>query len=175
MERYGTKVLHLAYSFVRNRATAEDLAQEIFIKCYKQLDSFKGDSSLQTWLYRVAVNHCKDHVKSWHYRRVQASEYVSSLIKGQEHGPEEHFLQKAKRDALIEEVLRLPMKYREVIILAYFHELTMNEIGEVCGVNVNTVKSRASKAKELLRKSMAERSGWDGEEIEGSQRKNVQG
>ncbi|PLR96945.1 sigma-70 family RNA polymerase sigma factor [Bacillus sp. T33-2] len=144
MERYGTSILHLAYSFVRNRQTAEDLSQEIFIKCYEKLGTFKGDSAIQTWLYRVAVNHCKDYVKSWHYRKVYVSDYISTMKKGQQNGAENNFFQKVERNELFDDILRLPVKYKEVIVLAYFHELTMSEISIVCGVNMNTVKSRIS-------------------------------
>ncbi|MBT2644638.1 sigma-70 family RNA polymerase sigma factor [Bacillus sp. ISL-41] len=64
MERFGTDVLHLAYSYVRNRQTAEDLAKEIFLKCYKRFDTFKGNLQVQTWLYRIASNHFTDYLKS---------------------------------------------------------------------------------------------------------------
>ncbi|WP_181884468.1 sigma-70 family RNA polymerase sigma factor [Neobacillus piezotolerans] len=97
MDQYGTSILHLAYSFVRNRQTAEDLAQEIFIKCYEKADSFRGESKIHTWLYRIAVNHCKDHIKSWHYRKVHVSEYFSSLLKGQQHGAETQYFAKAEQ------------------------------------------------------------------------------
>ncbi|NHM33834.1 sigma-70 family RNA polymerase sigma factor [Neobacillus terrae] len=166
MDSYGTSILHLAYSFVRNRATAEDLSQEIFLKCYEKLNTFKGDSTIQTWLYRIAVNHCKDYVKSWHYRKVFASEYISKMKKGQENATEIQFIQKTDRAELFDDILRLPVKYKEVIILAYFNELTMNEIGLVYGINVNTVKSRISKAKKILKGFIEERSAENGRSFE---------
>ncbi|RHW39041.1 sigma-70 family RNA polymerase sigma factor [Neobacillus notoginsengisoli] len=175
MDRYGTAILHLAYSFARNRQTAEDLSQEIFIKCYENLDRFRRDSGVQTWLYRIAVNHCKDYVKSWHYRKVHASEFIASLLKGQQDCAETQYFLKEEQDELIEAVFQLPVKYKEVIILAYFHDLTMKEISEVCGVNINTVKSRAAKSKVLLKQILLERSAMNGGTVTGSKDKDAQG
>jgi RNA polymerase sigma factor (sigma-70 family) len=73
MSNYGTQILHLSYSYVRDRQTAEDLTQEIFVKCYEKLHTFNGNSSIETWLYRIAANHCKDYLKSWQFRRVRAT------------------------------------------------------------------------------------------------------
>ncbi|RHW43349.1 sigma-70 family RNA polymerase sigma factor [Neobacillus notoginsengisoli] len=158
IDRYGSAILYLAYSFVQNRQTAEDLSQEIFMKCYEKLNTFKGESSIQTWLYRIAINHCKDYVKSWHYRKVYASEYITKMLKGQENDAEKKLLQKEEQTQLFDYILKLPAKYKEVIILSYFHELTMKEISIVCGVNVNTVKSRLLRAKSFLKKIIVERS-----------------
>ncbi|CEG28831.1 sigma-70 family RNA polymerase sigma factor [Bacillus sp. B-jedd] len=161
--------------FARNRQTAEDLSQEIFIKCYEKLDGFRGEAGIQTWLYRIAVNHCKDYVKSWHYRKVHASEMIASLMPGKQDGAESEYFVRAEQDELIEAVFRLPLKYKEVIVLAYFHDLTMKEISEVCDVNINTVKSRAAKAKDLLKQQLSERGGMNGGKITGGKDENAQG
>lgn len=175
MDRYGTAILHLAYSFVRNRQTAEDLSQEIFIKCYQKLHTFNGNSAIQTWMYRIAVNHCKDYIKSWHYRKVHASEYITTLVKGHQHGPEAHYFTKVDQEELINDIFRLPIKYREVIMLTYFHELSMSEISDVCGVNINTVKARVAKAKKLLKKSITERSPEHGKPIKEPESQDAKG
>ncbi|WP_052342595.1 sigma-70 family RNA polymerase sigma factor [Bacillus sp. EB01] len=175
MDCYGTSILHLAYSYVRNHETAKDLAQEIFIKCYQKLDTFQGESAIQTWLYRIAINHCKDHVKSWHYRKVHTSHFFTSLLKGQQKAAEAEYLDQAGRQELSAAILQLPLKYKEVIILAYFHDMTMNEISAVCEVNANTVKSRIARAKELLKQSITERGGNDGEEITTGKNRDVKG
>lgn len=162
MDRYGSSVLHLAYSYVRNRQTAEDLTQEIFIKCYKKLETFNGDSTLQTWLYKIAVNHCKDYIKSWHFRKIFVTHFFDSFLTDKEVSPEAHYLKKAESEALIENVMKLPVKYREIIFLHYFQDLSQKEITQICDFNLNTVKSRLSRAKELLKRSMEERSEKDG-------------
>ncbi|MBS8265622.1 RNA polymerase factor sigma C [Mesobacillus boroniphilus] len=157
MEQYGTDVLHLAYSYVRNRQTAEDLAQEIFLKCYQKFDTFQGEAQIQTWLYRVASNHCKDYLKSWHHRKVFVSGYISSMLGGQQAGPEKQLIQNAENKELVEAMFKLPVKYREIIYLFYYQEMPQKEIAEVCGLNINTVKSRLTRAKQLLKEILQER------------------
>ncbi|RSD27065.1 sigma-70 family RNA polymerase sigma factor [Mesobacillus subterraneus] len=166
MDRYGTDVLHLAYSYVRNRQTAEDLTQEIFLKCYQKYDTFQGNSQLQTWLYRVASNHCKDYLRSWHHRKVFVSSYISSFLTSHQASPESQLIQDTENQELTEALFQLPVKYREVLFLFYFQECSMKKIADICSLNLNTVKSRLSRAKSLLKEILQERSGDDGEKVE---------
>lgn len=76
MDNYSDDVLHLVFSYVKNRTTAEDLTQEIFIKCYEKLGQFNNKSSIKTWLYRIAINHCKDYLGSWHYRKLNFNDKI---------------------------------------------------------------------------------------------------
>ena len=175
MTEHGTHVLHLAYSYVRNRQTAEDLTQEIFIKCYEKLDTFKGDSTLQTWLYRIASNHCKDYLRSWYHRKIHVTGYISSLLTGSQASPEKQLMDHAENQELGEAMFKLPVKYREVIFLFYYQECTLKEVSEICNLNINTVKSRLTRAKELLKKYLTERGenhGGTSEEVKG---KSVKG
>jgi RNA polymerase sigma-70 factor, ECF subfamily len=169
MDQYGTEVLHLAYSYVRNRQTAEDLAQEVFIKCYEKLESFEGKSGLQTWLYRIAVNHFKDYLKSWHHRKMVVGEYVSSFLHS---GAEEEFLAKAERDEILEAVFQLPVKNREVIYLYYFKDCSQKEISEICGINLNTVKTRMARGKDLLKEIISERGVYYGKGAQKGEKPN---
>lgn len=149
MDQYGTSVLHLAYSYVRNRQTAEDLTQEIFLKCFEKLDTYRGDSGLHTWLYRIASNHCKDYLKSWYFRKTHVTDYISSFFKSSQAGPEEQILQNDEKYQLQNALFSLPIKYREILFLYYYQECSQKEIGAICNLNVNTVKSRLTRAKEL--------------------------
>lgn len=74
MNRYGQDLLRLVYSYVNNKEVAEDLTQDIFVKFYKSLHTFKGKSKLKTWLWRIAINHCKDFLKSWYNKNVIIAE-----------------------------------------------------------------------------------------------------
>jgi RNA polymerase sigma-70 factor, ECF subfamily len=175
MERYGTDVLHLAYSYVRNRQTAEDLAQEIFLKCYQKFDTFEGNSQMQTWLYRIASNHCKDYLKSWHHRKVLVSGYISAKLSGHHEGPESQLVKNTDNKELIEAMFKLPVKYREVIFLFYFQELSQKEIAEVCNLNLSTLKSRLTQAKALLKKILQERGVGLGGTVKEAESRNVEG
>lgn len=70
MNKYGQEVLQLVYSYVNNKEVAEDVTQDIFVKCYKSLHTYKGNSNLKTWLWRIAINHCKDYLKSWYNKKL---------------------------------------------------------------------------------------------------------
>jgi RNA polymerase sigma-70 factor, ECF subfamily len=162
MDRYGTEVLHLTYTYVRNRQTAEDLTQEIFIKCFEKLYTFEGKASIETWLYRITVNHFKDYVKSWYHRKIVVTDYISSFFTAAPHsGADEAFLEKEKKNEVLEAVYHLPLKYREIIFLYYFKEWTQKEISEICELNLSTVKARLIKAKTLLKERMLERGDGD--------------
>jgi RNA polymerase sigma-70 factor, ECF subfamily len=175
MDRYGTAVLHLAYSYVRNRQTAEDLAQEIFIKCYQKYGTFQGNSQIQTWLFRVASNHCKDYIKSWHYKKVSVSNYLHSLVADQHDTPEAELIKNAENQELTEALFQLPLKYREPLFLFYFQECSLKEISEICSLNLNTVKSRLTRAKSLLKEILEERSADNGRTVKETKTRNAGG
>lgn len=155
MIKYGKEILQLAYTYVKDLSLAEDLTQEIFIKCFKNLDSFKQKSSLKTWLYRIASNHCKDYVKSWHHRKVTIKENISELLTSTIHQVDE-VSKKGEDDELIKAVFQLEIKYREVIYLYYYEDFSIKEISQAIKVNENTVKSRLKQARQLLKESLKE-------------------
>lgn len=156
MDQYGQEILQLAYSYVKNKAIAEDLTQEIFIKCYKNLHHFKRKSKLRTWVWQIAANHCKDYLRSWHNRTMMICDEKAKTGSSQKEEVEKQVIQKEEDKQLTEAVMGLPDPYREVIYLYYFEELTIKEISEVAEINKNTVKTRLKRAKDLLRESLEE-------------------
>jgi RNA polymerase sigma-70 factor, ECF subfamily len=156
MVEYGSAILKFIYSYVRNQQVAEDLSQEVFIKVYKSLHTYKGEAAIKTWLFRIAANQCKDYFKSWHSRKVRVSNFVETYLKANEQTPEQDALNKSFSNELTKAVLSLPIKYREVIILFYFEEMSQSEMSEVLQLNISTVKSRLAKSRALLRKEMSE-------------------
>ncbi|WP_078596546.1 sigma-70 family RNA polymerase sigma factor [Evansella clarkii] len=153
MDEYSDAILHLVYTYVKNETTAEDLTQEIFIKCFEKLHQFNERSTLKTWLYRIASNHCKDYLKSWHYRKITLNDkifdYIPSMSK-----TEDEIIAKDEEDILAKAVMELPLKYREVVFLHYYEELTLKEISKITAMNPNTLKTRLKRAKEILRHKM---------------------
>nr|WP_082794463.1 sigma-70 family RNA polymerase sigma factor [Halobacillus sp. KGW1] len=150
MHTYGDDVLRLVYTYVRNQAIAEDLTQEIFIKCYTNLHKYNGTSKLKTWLWRIAINQCKDYLKSWYNRKVIAVGEETLRQKEEPLGTEEKVVRGFMDVELIAAVMQLPPKYREVIYLYYYEEMTAKEIGNVTKKSENTIKTRLKRAKELL-------------------------
>ncbi|MCT4567346.1 sigma-70 family RNA polymerase sigma factor [Bacillus thuringiensis] len=156
MNKYGQEVLQLVYSYVNNKEIAEDVTQDIFVKCYKFLYTYKGKSNVKTWLWRIAINQCKDYIKSWYNNKVIVTEDEAAYMGGQNGSVEQTVIQNAEDRELASAVMNLPIKYREVIYLFYYEELSIKEIAIVIDVKENTIKTRLKKAKELLKKGLEE-------------------
>ncbi|PDX93947.1 RNA polymerase factor sigma C [Bacillus thuringiensis] len=156
MNKYGQEVLQIVYSYVNNKEIAEDLTQDIFVKCYKSLHTYKGNSNLKTWLWRIAINHCKDYLKSWYNKKVIVTEDDFTYMEIQKESVEQTVIQNAEDRELASAVMSLPIKYREVIYLFYYEELSIKEAATVIEVKENTIKTRLKKAKELLKKGLEE-------------------
>ncbi|WP_066250661.1 sigma-70 family RNA polymerase sigma factor [Neobacillus drentensis] len=156
MNRYGQEVLRLVFSYVNNRAIAEDLTQDIFVKCYKGLHTYSGKSKLRTWLWRIAINHCKDFLKSWYTKNVVITEDEPLNNTTKKDMVEQTVIQRQEDDQLISAIMMLPIKYREVIYLYYYEELPIKEIAVLTEVGDSTVKTRLRRAKELLKERLEE-------------------
>ena len=150
MRTYGNDVLRMAYSYVKDYDTAEDIFQEVFIKANAKMDGFRGESSVKTWLLRITVNTCKDYLKSAYKQRVTMfEEEEEANIPAPDMMEEIERKQDAKR--IREALLKLPEKYREVLVCLYFEERSVAETAKVLGLSEGTVKSRLSRARERFR------------------------
>ncbi|WP_264989566.1 sigma-70 family RNA polymerase sigma factor [Lysinibacillus piscis] len=159
MRAYGQEILQLVYAYVHDKAIAEDLTQEIFVKCYRSLDSYKGKSHIKTWLWRIAINHTKDYLKSWYHQHVYVTEDTYLHTMQTTSTVEQRIVQQDEDTALANAVMDLPILYREVIYLFYFEEWKIQEIAKMLRTNSNTVKTRLRKGKMLL-KNRLEESQW---------------
>jgi len=160
MHQYGQEILQLAYSYVNNRELAEDLTQEIFVKCYKALHTYKGKAKVRTWLWRIAINHCKDYLKSWYNNHVIPTS-DEMLYSRESHQSTEHTVIQQDEDArLAQAVMHLPVNYREVIYLHYFEDRPIRDIAEVLSLKENTVKTRMRRGKAILKETLGGISEW---------------
>lgn len=158
MTLYSQDVYLLAYSFVKDQGLAEDISQEVFMKCYRNIDSFRRDASIKTWIYRITVNTSKRFVKK---KSIQILKYPKFLLENLQktESSETNFLKDNQREQLLRKVFSLPSKYREVIVLHYFNDLKINEIGETLALNVNTVKTRLMRGRSMLKDKIAFQKG----------------
>nr|WP_233269890.1 sigma-70 family RNA polymerase sigma factor [Heyndrickxia camelliae] len=154
MTRYGQDILRLVFSYVENEAIAEELTQDIFVKCYKSLHTYRGKSTLKTWLWRIAINHCKDFLKSWYNKKVINTGEELLNNKPSNEAVEQTVIQKEEEGQLVSTLMDLPIKYREVIFLFYYEELSIKEIAMMTEVGENTVKTRLRRAKQLLKERL---------------------
>lgn len=156
MDAYGDDVLHLAYFYVKDRALAEDIFQEVFTKVYLALPRFRGESSPKTWIYRIAINQCRDRLRSWSMRNVLA--LGESFLGGapEPDRTEDAALAAVDREALLQAILQLPVEFREVVLLYYYDEMDVREAAQALSLSAGTVKSRLHRARQKLKVILAE-------------------
>lgn len=154
IDLYGNGILRLCILYLGDQHLAEDAFQETFIKAWKKWDDFRGESSAKTWLTRIAVNTCRDMLRSSWLRMMRKSQPVETLfdLSTKEDIQEET----AVRDAL----LRLPGIYREVILLHYDQGMKIREIAKELRLSPNSVSTRLRRARALIEKELKE--GIDG-------------
>jgi RNA polymerase sigma-70 factor, ECF subfamily len=151
MEQYGEKLTRFAYTYVKDWPKAEDIIQEVFVTCYTKLGTFRGESSFKTWIYRITINRCTDYLRSWSYRNLHFTDKMTRWISGNSDSPESDVMVKNENEALAKHVLTLPIKYREVLLLYYYEELSINEISELLLSKEATIKTRLHRARALLK------------------------
>ncbi|WP_273831929.1 sigma-70 family RNA polymerase sigma factor [Guptibacillus sedimenti] len=149
IDDFAEPIKRLAFTYVKNWAVADDITQEVFISCFKNIEHFRGDSSYKTWLFKIAVNRCKDYLKSKWFRSMIPFRGDEKVGVGT--GLDEILVQKSEGEEISEKVLSLSVKYREVIILFYYEDLSLHEIEELTGIKTETIKTRLRRAKLQLR------------------------
>lgn len=148
MITYGDELTRLAFTYVKDIETAKDIVQTVFLKCYTHLGTFKGDSKLKTWLYRITINKCKDYVRSSYFRRFQLfDKHTESKTKL---STEEEVIKLTTQIEVKKVVLSLSSKYSEVLLLYYYEDLAMEEIADILQISRNTVKTRLRRGREKL-------------------------
>jgi RNA polymerase sigma-70 factor (ECF subfamily) len=165
LSRYKDLVFNLSYRLLGDHAAAEDLTQEVFLRVHRGLKSFRGDSSLKTWIYRITLNAASNVRKSWarkgRRRHVSLEEPVRDggprrveQLADTSPGPERvaHASDIARR--LQEALNALPPEYRTAVILRDIEGLAYREIAEALEVSPGTVKSRIARARSRLRDAL---------------------
>jgi RNA polymerase sigma-70 factor (ECF subfamily) len=153
------KAWNIAFRYMRNENDAMDALQESFIKIYKNLKGFKGDSRFDTWVHRITVNTCKDMLRKNEKYKLNDSLYADGDdgeymrdFPDSTPGPEDAVMTSELASELLVCVDRLPTDHREVIILRDIRNLSYEEISEISGASLGTVKSRISRARGNLRR-----------------------
>ena len=153
-ERFGEMVYNLALRLSGNREEAADLTQEIFLRVYRHLGSFGGRSTLKTWIFRVALNHCRDRLSRYCPATLPIDDRTEDggpAFADPARSPEEMVLAADEGRRVTEGLALLPQVFREAVVLRDLEGLSYDEIAEVLGVRVGTVRSRIARGRDQLR------------------------
>lgn len=157
ISQYSDAILRMCFVYLRDTGLAEDALQETFLKAWKHMDQFRGseDAGAKAWLMRIAVNICHDYHRSRWFRHTDRSRTPEDLPPGMVAVlPEDQ--------ALLTDVYNLPEKEKQVILLYYYQELTLQETADALGLSRSAAHKRLAKARRLLRGRLTGRDS-DGE------------
>ena len=160
IERYQGKLFAYLYRLIGNRDEAEDLLQDVFIKAYKNLRSYDSSRKFSSWIYRIAHNEAVNFIKRKSLKRFVSWEDISSTKDKLESSSNEEsadgaWIRKESIKEVDDAINKLPIKYKQVLLLRYFSDKSYDEIGEILGKPVNTVGTLINRAKKKLSDEIA--------------------
>lgn len=153
VDRYQEQVMRMCFLYLCDKTLAEDAMQETFLKVYRALDTFRGEASEKTWIMRIAIRTCYDMNHSGWFR-VFNRQVTPDMV------PETAVPFEESDDELMNAVIRLPIRLREVILLYYYQHMNVNETAEALGISQSSVSGRLKRGRERL-KAMMEGSEFD--------------
>lgn len=158
MQRHQDRIFRLLSRYTRDALECEDLAQEVFLKVFRKLDTFQHDSQFYTWLYRIAVNTATDHLARKSRRKLQLVEDDAVLDSGSPRSEAESVHEPLMRRELAEitrAILdKLPEKYRTILVLREYEDLSYTDIANVLGIQLGTVESRLFRARQRFKQAL---------------------
>lgn len=146
---YGDSILRMCYVYLKDYHLAEDVTQETFIQVYNNYESFQQQSSIKTWIIRIAINLCKNQMRTKWFSVMREEEFPILSYAEDYDGI-------IDREQLITEIGNLRPKYREVVLLFYYQELSIREIAELLDKKESTIKVRLKRAREQLKQALKE-------------------
>lgn len=148
VEEYGNRLLRTCYLILKDREEAEDVVQETFIKVFRNIDSFRENSNLYTWIYTIALNLSRDRL-----RKKQDMFTIEVDLVG--NNDVEYEVEKSiDKELLRKELFEINSLYREVLVLFYFEELSIKEISNLLNEKEGTIKSKLSRGRNILKESL---------------------
>lgn len=165
--RYSGDIYSLLYRMTEDAEEAGDLTQETFLSALKSIRSFRGESELKTWLFRIALNHARNRFRWWKRRRRsetvsldkpigEGTGTISDTIASEGESPEQAVLRIERQERLTTALNALPEIFREAVVLCDIEGFGYEEIARALGINIGTVKSRLARGREQLRKRLTD-------------------
>jgi RNA polymerase sigma-70 factor, ECF subfamily len=157
MRQYGRDVWNYAFFLTKSSHVADDISQDVFVRAYTKLHTFRGESSVKTWLFTITRNLVMNYKHSVFIRKVTLVDFFQH--EHEQESAEDRCLQDMNIREIWKLVLMLPDKYREVLVLDAKYELSTGEMAKLLGISEGTVKSRLHRARGLMNKKVKERQG----------------
>jgi RNA polymerase sigma-70 factor, ECF subfamily len=162
---YSASIFHVAYRMLGDSAEASDVVQEIFLKVFRNIGGFKGEAALRTWIFKIAFSEILNRLRWWKRRyrfaTISIDDQPNGNGAGQGYGvpspgpsPEQALQSKEQETAIQQALGRLSKDHRSIIVLRDIEGFSYNEIADVLGVSIGTVKSRLARARGDLKKSL---------------------
>lgn len=161
VDAYKDKIYQLGYRMLGNAHEAEDIVQETFLKVFANLEKYDPSHKFSTWIYRIGTNLCIDRLRKRKSVYSLDAEVAGgegsdgySMLAGKDDTPEDQAMLSETRVQIRNAIEELPEKYRSVVVLRYFHDLSLQEISHILGMPVTTIKTRVHRGREYLRRKL---------------------
>lgn len=168
VSRYWDRIYSMVHQLLRNTQDAEEVTQDAFIRAHRGLVNFRGDSAFSTWLYQIATNLARNRYWYWWRRKrdktisfdqpigIDGEGTLADIIPAEVETPDDITVTQEFVDRIGQAMEKLGAKHREILILRNIKNLSYEEIAEILGISVGTVKSRIARARESLRGKLGE-------------------
>lgn len=160
VERHRPFVLTCICRTVSDRYLAEDIAQDVWLKVFRSLHTYRGDAKFTTWLYRLTRNQMIDTLRKWKHQHIEMTTDTMQHVEGQidldliwSDLPEDRLITRERSQEVLEVLKQLPMKYRTVMVLYHLRDRSYTEIAEQLSMPVRTVETRLYRAKSLFKRA----------------------
>lgn len=151
---YSKSLTRLCYLILKDVHLAEEAAWDALYKAYKGYHQFRGNSSEKTWITQIAINVCRSYMRKSSYKEITCNDYISLSYASESEAIAEFRTEESL--ALLNAVFNLPIKYRQVILLRYYQEMSVSEISKVLNEKENTISVRIKRAHSMLKEVLKE-------------------
>lgn len=157
VQRWQGPIVDLAYRFCRERGLAEEIAQDAFLKAFRSLDRWRREARFSTWLFAITVNVARSRLRRWRpdWTSLDKAQELADPVR-----PDEVYEAADEAERVRRAVVALPTKYREAIVLYYFHDMDVADAAATLGIPIGTLKARLHRGREKLRQQFGNADVW---------------